>query len=154
MLSVPGKGATFAGKSGSTLSETECKSRGRMKRRERREGIGREKEGKGREIERASLSPPGWEHRIRMTVWTHGAWKRQLDGINRCHREPHWFFYNSFLLFFALQIFAYEKAAYHLSHFLLFFKTQNFLASNIHTQKKNNTHTHTPFRIFLSSCPC
>ena len=59
MLSVPGKRAMFAGKSGSTL-ETEWKSRGRMKKRERRrEGRGREKEGKGKEIERASVSPPG-----------------------------------------------------------------------------------------------
>lgn len=47
----------FAGKSGSTLSETECKSRGRMKSRERRmEGRERKKEGKGREIESIIIS--------------------------------------------------------------------------------------------------
>lgn len=53
-------------------------------------------------------------------------------------------FYNSFLLFFALQIFAYEKVAYLLSHFLLFFLNSKFPCLK-HTYTKEKQHTYSPF---------
>ena len=151
MLSVPGKRAMFAGKSGSTL-ETEWKSRGRMKKRERRrEGRGREKEGKGRERERASVSPPGWEQRIRMTVWTQGAWKRQLDGINRCHRAAHWYFtiLFSFSLLYKSLPMKKQLTIFLISYF--FFKLKiSLLKTYIHKRKTTHTLHLGFFYVFLS----